>query len=113
MHKHPSTIYRMRKRLGPLRFVVEGRRIYIDLQSLESFLSQQSPIESAARTRAADAEATPPVSVPEFNRGSYEKQQDTKSREQQQKQPDVPGRSGQRELIIHPRPSHMLFCYIA
>jgi hypothetical protein len=113
MGKSSSTVYRMRRRPGPLRFVVDGRRVYVELESLESLLSPPVPIDSAVRMKTADAEAAPPAALPACNLDSEGKQPGVNPDSRQEQQPGVCCRSGQRELIIVPRPLCGLFFYLA
>jgi hypothetical protein len=96
MQKNPSTIYRMRRRPGPLRFVLDGRRIYIELESLETFLSCDV-------SNLATLETTPPEGPDKCIPAIDEKNQNDDSRDQREDRVEVAGRSGQRALILPPK----------
>lgn len=110
MHKHPSTVYRMRRRPGPLRFVAQGKRIYVDLESLELFLPHQAPSDAPAV--AVEEKALPERTVggePDRERAS----QAPIARESQQEQVKTVGWSGQRELIMPQRQAPLVILYMA
>lgn len=53
-----STVYRLNRFNGPFRFILESRRVYIDLRSFEAYLVEKTGPESASIL-------APPIDLPE------------------------------------------------
>jgi len=100
----------MRGKPGPLRFIVEGRRIYVNLESLEAFLSPQAPSDSP---KALTAEKALPERIAARNADLERENQVPIVRESQQEQVKTVGRSGQRELILPRRQVPLVILYMA
>jgi hypothetical protein len=111
MHKHPSTVYRMRSRPGPIRFVLDGRRIYVELKSLEAFLSLQVPAVAVLETNGD--ETTPPALLDESSPALDPKNQGNDSSDQNEEQMNMPGRSGQRPLVLPRKQPCFVMLYYA
>ena len=47
--KSRSTVYRLRFKPGPIQFVRDGRRVYVDLALLEEFLARTADASDAAQ----------------------------------------------------------------
>jgi hypothetical protein len=110
MQKNPSTVYRMRGRPGPLRFVVDGRRIYVELKSVEAFVSHQLPSEAVLD--AKDVETAPPERLDECSPALDQQNQGNDSQNRNEEHADMSGRSGQRALIL-PRKQQRLAIFYA
>jgi|GEM_PF-4541925 len=100
-----STIYRFDRVNGPFRFIIEGRRIYVDLNSFDVFrLSRleahdKNDSEPAVESRAGSQASTAAELVSEEQCSSDE------PNAKESGYAEKAGRCGQRPLVIKPRHS--------
>ena len=88
IRKSTSTVYRMRRRSGPLRFITEGRRIHVELSSLEAFQSHQAPNQAARETKAV--EANPSDGMGASTPALHQKNHDNDPRDQNEEHVKIP-----------------------
>jgi hypothetical protein len=106
LRKSPSTVYRIDRKNGPFRFVIDGHRVFIDAESFAAYLSGIDGIRGDDGREVSEClqpaqEPAEQAGVPSAN-GAMEK---TKSTSAATPTFPVPasGSEGQRELIIRQR----------
>ena len=103
----PSTVYRINRKNGPFRFVIDGRRVFIHAESFAAYLAgicipadDGREVSECLRTSQELAELAELAGAPSVN-GAME----TESASAATPTPPVPasGSEGQRDLIIRQR----------
>lgn len=60
IERSATTVYRLRRKLGPVRFVVSGRRIYVETDSLDEYIARRGSTEAACDARPTAQASTEP-----------------------------------------------------
>jgi hypothetical protein len=111
LRKSASSVYRMRRRPGPLQFILDGRRIYVEMDSLEAVLSTYSQATNCVGTPLVSdgggVDAIAAETDPDPGRAG------AGASNQPLANGDAIGRSGQRDLIIPPQQRTLLILYMA
>jgi hypothetical protein len=111
IERSASTVYRMRRKPGPVRFVVEGRRIYVETHTLDEYLARRGS-SVAVRGTQPIAQASTQLD-PKGPTGADTVHEDPNAEaEHMQANLSQPGTScGQRELIMPPMRSCFVVFY--
>jgi hypothetical protein len=111
IERSASTVYRLRRKPGPIRFVVEGRRIYVETDSLDQYLARRGSNEAVCNTRPTALASTRLKAEIPTGAGNV-CEGPTAQAEHIQAHPSQPETScGQRDLSIAPARSCFVVFY--
>ena len=112
IRKSTSTVYRMRNKSGSIRFVVKGRRVYVEIESLEAFVdaAQKNCEESCEpRPEPADQVVQPVVPPARLERCEASHERGT----ERASQTALRSYCGERDLVILPRWGPQIVFFLA
>jgi hypothetical protein len=113
IERSASTVYRLRRTPGPIRFVVSGRRIYIETDSLDEYIAGHESTDAVCNTRATGLALTQPVPKDPIGANALQQNSVVESEDHQATPLRSETSCGQRDLLIRPGRSAFIGWYVA